>query len=191
MKDLREYYLNQLRVADAFKRWNSGEEGSDEECASALLYLRQIREVTIPEALQSAEEVGVSFLQRAVSAADDDPDFFRRIAGILEHRKRHPKNRSAIAFIFRAYWRLTQDPLHDPKAVTKKTVKTLALKLWAFSRLAERKKLSGEFPDELTHSQKAMIQQEIACLPQQRWQDLWPIAALEDLPGSKRGPNSI
>jgi hypothetical protein len=184
-------YPDKEKVHKAFLRWYSGEEGSDENAASDLLYLYEIRNVTHPAAVQSAKEIGASWLQRAISAAQDDPDFFRRIAGILEFRKRHPKNRGALLFVFSAYWHLTRDPHHNLADVTKKKVRELALQRWAFSRLVDRKKLSGEYTDEFTPGQKAVIQQEIDRLPKQRWQDIWRRAALEDLPGSKRGPNSI
>jgi hypothetical protein len=184
-------YPDPREVSEAYLRWKSGERDSDEEAASDLLWLYEMRNVTHPVGVEMARIKGAAWLEKAVDAAQDDPDFFRRLATILEARKRFPKERSAVAFVFSAYLRLTQYPLHNPREVTKKTVRVLAMKLWAFSNLVERKKLSGDYTDELTPGQKAILQEEIDRLPKQRWQDLWPILALENLPGSKRGPNSI
>jgi hypothetical protein len=93
-----------------------------------------------------------------------------------------------------AYWHLISDPLHRPEEITKKKVKDLAIRFWAFKNLVDLKKMSGLYSDELelTPNQKILLQREIERLePTQRWQKLWPIAALENLPGSKRGPNRI
>lgn len=199
-------YPDRRKVGEAFDRWHGGDTGSDEKAASDLLYLYNVQKGNVTNLdgtvsrglVKNAEQIAVSWMQKAISAAVDDPDFFTRIARILKKWKTYPKRNEAIPFIYLAYLGLTKDPLHNPEEVTKKKVQAIAEQIWAFKNLVDRNIFRGMlWSDELalTPTQKALLQEEIAALRRRltpdQWKKFWPILALENLPKAKRGPNSI
>ena len=123
-------------------------DGLAEDAVHQLLFLREIRELNLthPRWVQFTRVVEPALLQQLVAAAHS-PAFTRRLADVQEDRKRPPKN-PALRFVLDAYLRLTQDPHHDPREVTKKKVKVLALELWACANLVKRGILSHPYRTE-------------------------------------------
>lgn len=194
-------YPDPRKVLEAFLRWHGGEEGSDEKAASDLLFLHSTRSGAYPYPsvlVEHAKKVSASWLEKAVSAAVNDPDFFERITRILKLWETYPKRNEAVPYIYVAYLHLTKDPLHNPADVTKKKVKALAEEIWAFKNLVDRNEFKGMLWSdklELTPTQKDLLQEELAVLRRRvtsdQWKKFWPILALENLPRAKRGPDLI
>ena len=184
-----EYQRQKLRegLLRAWGEFLSGSPGSDEHAATSLLFLAEIEVLTHASAVRTANFLRTRWLEKSLQAARNDPDFFRRLAKLIETEQKEPRSSRAHYFALLACMRLCEDPSVDPETITKSQVKTMAQRWWAYSRLIRAGKIADRFHDQFDDERENLIAREINNLPKQRWQDIWKHPEFSSLRNATRG----
>jgi hypothetical protein len=165
-----------------------GDPGSDQEAAASALVWATWEGTAKTNSVRSfIDRLREEWLEKSLEALRADPDFFRRLANILEAKQREPHQDTAHFWNVFAYSRLYENPLLDPAEITKKQVRELSRRYQAFWRLCRDGKIKDSFKDNFGPEQEALLAREIKLLPPVRWQNEWKRPEFKALKDAKRG----
>jgi hypothetical protein len=167
-----------------------GRPGSDmEAAASASLWEAFEGTAKTESATGFISHLREEWLKKSLQALRTDPDFFRRLANLLEAERREPREDGWFYCAVMAYAKLYEDPSVDPETITKQQVEELANRWRAFWRLSRAGKIDGPFKDNFGEEQEALLAREIIGVRQHqpRWQGIWKHPVFSALKDARRG----
>jgi hypothetical protein len=173
-----------------YRAWSKhlGESSTDLEAATnASLWAASEGTAETESARGFISHLREEWLKTSLHALRKDPDFFRRLADLLEAEERQPREATALYCAVMEYVRLWEDLNVDPENITKQQVENLAKRRWAFWRLSKAEKIKGPFERNFGKEQEALLAKEVNLLPDTRWQDIWKRPEFAGLKDGKRG----